>query len=728
MGILQNYFQKDIVKAMTYYYDQNKRDTIEAKNNNNNNNSIIKNFFVKTIGLVNRFDYGRDVFVRPEFDFDEIRAAIETDSYIKGTTDKHKRLVYKAGYYLKSENEACVEYLKTRFRVMSFATKKPIDVLFQEIANDLISYSNCILIKTRVDKIMPGIKATGIFSDKPVGGYSRIDLSSISIHRDQFGNITGYTQKTINGKEKKYKPEDVIHIYMDKESNNAFGTPKIIAALEDVKLLRKLEGNVLAIVHRFAMPIFHWKIGKPEPGFQATQKEIDEAKAEIESMSIDGSVVTNEKVEIGVIGAEGAAINAAPYLQYFENRVIAALDSSASQMGRGGAKQDADSMEGQCHDYIKFVQSIISIFIENFMLNELLLEGGFNPVTNENDIVYYKFNEINIETKIKVENHEMVKFQSNLQDRNETRRNIGLKEECDEEFMYSKLVEIPAEIEVMQATTTAQADADIKVAKAAPKPVSSTSGSSAKKKSTTGTKSNGKKATYKPNKTATSKNRPSNQHGTTSAKVKEGLHFTEKTIRNKEKHENKYKLFYDLLESLQDDIANDKLDLNEVFDDARVDLTHHISILINKASEEGIRKAKSDLYEMGLEISAIDYLEINYDRLVRDMYESIDNVLEDIKDRLDGNRDFKNIDTVFNSLGYRFRFVLEHILPKATWYSYLIAGKTCGVLQAQVIFGRSEDKEKYPEFIKLDNFELENVPAFHPFCDCKLQFVRQVKK
>ena len=35
-------------------------------------------------------------------------------------------------------------------------------------------------------------------------------------------------------------------------------------------------------------------------------------------MSLDGVVVTNEKTEIKVIGAEGAAINAAEYLNYFE--------------------------------------------------------------------------------------------------------------------------------------------------------------------------------------------------------------------------------------------------------------------------------------------------------------------------------------------------------------------------------------------------------------------------
>ena len=402
MGLINNFIEKRVNKAIN---ELTMRNNFEPTNKS----AKKKNFFIKAIGLINNSPIGRDTLVAPEYNFEEIRRAIETDSYIKITLDKHSRLIYKAGYYLKSENEEAIKYLKTRFRLMSYTTGKPIDILYQEIADDIVKYSNAILIKKRDKQNINGIKATGLFGQDAIVGYFRIDPSTIYIVRDEYGNITKYIQKIDSGKEKTYKKEDVIHIYMDKESSNSFGTPKVVAALEDVKLLRKLEGYALAIVYRFAMPLLHFKVGKTEQGFQATQKEIDDTKYEIEHMSLDGAFVTNEKTEINIIGSDGNALNLNGYLTYFENRVFSALDSSASMMGRGGAKQDADSMEAQSHDYVKYVQKVISIFIENMILNELLLEGGFNPIFNDNDIVQYVFNEIKLDTKIKVENHEKLK-------------------------------------------------------------------------------------------------------------------------------------------------------------------------------------------------------------------------------------------------------------------------------------------------------------------------------
>lgn len=748
MGLFSSIFERDIEKAMQKYAAENKRKDVSPTANKGK----MKDFIVKTVGFINSYKVGRDVLVPPEYDFEEIKRAAETDSYIKSSLDKYQRMVYKAGYYLKSENEKSVEYINKRFRVMSYATGKPMDILFQEIADDLITYSNCILIKTRVKSVMPGIKAVGLLGADPIGGYSRIDPSTINVHRDQYGNVLAYTQKTINGKEKKYKPEDVVHLYMNRESSNAFGTPKIIAALEDVKLLRKLEGNVLAIVHRFAIPLFHWKIGKPQQGFQATDKEIDEARNEIEGMSLDGVVITNEKTEISVLGAEGAAINAAEYLKYFEQRVFTALDTSASQMGRGGAKQDADSMESQAHDYIKHVQRTLSIFIENFMISELLIEGGFNPILNEKDIVKYIFNEISLDTKIKVENHEMLKYQSNMQTLEEARRNIGYKETTEEKRLYKNLIEVPAQIKIVQATAKAQTASQIEVAEvngeiaeeaakaqakrdeklaaktnkdSDTKSKSNTSNNTNKAKSKTGTLSNGKKASQSPNKDVTSRNRPTNQHGTTSVKVKEEMEITEKVIRNKSQHKKKYKDFYEKINKLRNNLIETDSDIDYLISLSIDSLNQDMKLLIDDAYREGIDKAINDLKKMNIDTNVVASLNLPMDRMYEHSHSTIKNIFKDIKSRLDNNRELNNVDAVMNALEYRFRFMIEYILPKTVWYSYLKAGQIAGIEQAEVDFKDSSDKEKYSNIVNTKAFNLDEIPAFHSFCDCKLKFLKK---
>ena len=720
MGLINNFIEKRVNKAIN---ELTMRNNFEPTNKS----AKKKNFFIKAIGLINNSPIGRDTLVAPEYNFEEIRRAIETDSYIKITLDKHSRLIYKAGYYLKSENEEAIKYLKTRFRLMSYTTGKPIDILYQEIADDIVKYSNAILIKKRDKQNLNGIKATGLFGQDAIVGYFRIDPSTVYIVRDEYGNITKYIQKIDSGKEKTYKKEDVIHIYMDKESSNSFGTPKVVAALEDVKLLRKLEGYALAIVYRFAMPLLHFKVGKTEQGFQATQKEIDDTKYEIEHMSLDGAFVTNEKTEINIIGSDGNALNLNGYLTYFENRVFSALDSSASMMGRGGAKQDADSMEAQSHDYVKYVQKVISIFIENMILNELLLEGGFNPIFNDNDIVQYVFNEINLDTKIKVENHEMLKYQSNLQGLSETRRNIGYKEEVDEEDLYKNKIEVPAELKITQFTAECQADASIRVAKATPNTTGTSSSTSKNSgsKSKTGTLSNGKKASQAPNKDVSTRNNPTNQRGTTSVKIKENYEFSlnEKVIRNKIKHKNTYSDFYNGFYKFRDNLIFTDSDIDYLISITKESLNIEIKNLIKKSSNEGKEQALKDIKKVYKnknlnEISVIDItLNIFYEK--SDI--TIKNIFSDIKKKLDGNREKENVETVLNALEYRFRYLIEYILPKAKWYSYIKICNAAEIKKVKVDFGDSNDSENHNEIINTNAFSLDMIPAYHPFCDCKLK-------
>ena len=501
----------------------------KKKNNKSMSNfvnaSIIQDFIVKAVGFVDTFSRRRESFVRPEYNLSEVRDASEADSYVKISLSKISYLIYKAGWRFKSENQEAIDYLDQRFKIMSYCTGVPMDILMQGVADDLVRYSNAFLLKSRVDRI-PGVKARPLSENgMVVGGYTRVDPCSIKIKRDKHGNILKYEQ-SLGGNKKQFKPEDVIHFYLDKDANNAFGTPRIIAALEDVKLLRKIEGNVTALIYRFAMPLYHWKIGVPEVGFQGTDEEIAKAKREIEMGSLDGVFITNEKTDIKAIGSEGNAINMQPYLNYFENRVFSALGTSASQMGRGGAQQDADSMEQQQHDTVKFIQRMISSFVENKIIIELLLEGGFNPF-DKSCHVEYLFEEISLETRIKKENHELNKYQSNAQTFTETRRRIGMTDESDDdEQLFNRKVTDESALRSIDRTAEHQKElayinGEIAAKAAATKSSSDSSssnkssGTSVSSKKTRSTKDNG------PNGTVKSLDRPSNQHGTYSVKVKE---------------------------------------------------------------------------------------------------------------------------------------------------------------------------------------------------------------
>lgn len=720
-------------------------DKKKSKSNSSINKNTYKNLIVKASSLLSGGG-SRENLSAPEYDLDEIRRACESDSYIKMALMKYSYMLFKAGYVLRSENEAASDYVKQRLNIMSFATRQPIDILFQECGDDLIKYSNAILVKSRVQTIMPGIKATGFFKDKPVGGYFRVDPAQISVLKDDNGQIKKYVQ-TVNGEEKQFDPVDVVHIYLDRESGNTFGTPRVLAALEDVKLLRRIEGHVATMIYRFAMPLFQWIIGLAQPGFQATNKEIEEAKATVDSMALDGTVITNEKTNIKAIGAEGTALNAEGYLKYFEQRVFSALGVSESQMGRGGAKQDADSMESQAHDTVKHIQRTMSIFVQEFIINELLLEGGFNPILNEDDKVSFVFNEINIETKIKVENHEMAKFQSNMITYEEMRRTLGKKEEVDIEDLYKFKVEVEADRRMTEHKTegsleitkqsgqnaldlqAANAETQIEVAKQNAKAQSANNSSSSSTDSS-GKKSsspngNGKNKSTAPNKTISNKNTPENQHGKTSVKVKEA---SSNVIRNKAKDKETYSSVYKKYYQLANDVAKNKEDIDILLPLALDNMLMETKIYMNMSSIEGVNAATQDIKKIQKSIVTLPTIRISMSLCENEAKKSLTKLLKDVKKKIAKEEDPKQIKAIFESLEYRIRFMLEYILPKMYWYSYLKTGQALKYTYAEVDFNGSEDELEHSKYIDLNNINLDDIPPYHPFCDCKINFKKGARK
>ena len=667
------------------------------------NKEKMKDFMVKAVGGILHQSDARERFKRPEYNLWEIKEASEADSYIKISFSKYSHLIYKAGATLKGEDSR-VAYLEKRFRIMSFATQKPVEILFQEIADDLIKYSNAFVIKKRIDSI-PGMKLNPVLADKIVGGYFRVDPASIKIKRDKNGNVLKYEQGYGDNK-KEFFPKDVVHFYIDKDANNAFGTPRIIAALEDVKLLRKIEGNITALIYRFSMPLYQWIVGLPQPGMQGTDPEIAKAQREVENSTLDGIVITNERTTIKSIGAEGTALNAEGYLKYFEARVFSALGVSASQMGRGGSKQDADSMEAQVHDTVKYIQRIMSIFIREFILSELLLEGGYNPIINEEDIVNYEFEEISLETKVKKENHAMLKYQSNLTTINESRRKMGMKDDVDDESkLYKNYIETNARLKEIDRTAEHQMELAKQNAKNSESNSTTKSGSSS-----TGNKSPRSSKSSSPNKSVSSNNRPRNQHGTTSVKIKES--FDEET------NQKELKKIYKIYKEACNDIEND-----EPIDMILPLTAETLCTMFNRIVDNNSSMAIVDAIKEISKINKIAAKMPNEKIILTSFYEEIDDNIKGLLKLIEKDlSEDKDVEEVFNKYEYRLRFLEDYIARKAYWYSYIKTGAFSGIKQAYIKFSSEKDAKGRDSVIDTEAFSVDNIPAYHSFCNCEVTY------
>ena len=661
----------------------------------------IKKFTIKATG---RSAQSNDL-TAAEYSLTEIQNAIKSDSYIKRFVTDYSQLIFKAGYNIVGENDAAAEYIRKRLRLMSFMTNESFDNLMIEIGNDLVAYSNAFLVKSRTD--FNGINLSDltinpVYDNKAVGGYFRIDPSTIEIQRDTNGTIKTY-QQTLGNDTVKFKPTDVIHFYIDKEPSNAFGTPRIASALEDVKMLRRIEGNVERLIYRCLFPITQMKVGIPQQGMMATDQEIKEAQQVVEQLVDDGLIITNEKVEFKNLGANNVALNAEPYLNYFEKRVFSALYLSTSMMGRGGVKQDADSMEEQVHDAVKYFQKSISNFIQNNLFNELLLEGGFNPILNEGDIVYFVFNEINLETKVKVENHYLNQYQGNAITFEELRQELGRRaDNISLDDVYANAVTQKNKMDLVWAgkgmlTPDGTASPENGDPKAADK-------------------------SSDENKQISNTDQPENQHGKSSVNIKEFKESADDrnkiTKKNIDIYKKNFSVIYNKFQAMRNDVCDDVKNQDAfTIPLTRESIMKMLEKYMEKELAAGYKKAIRDCGNKSPDFT-FDIQTIN---IVKETKNTIDEIFKEISKRIKKCETREEKESVFNSLEYRLRFLTEYTVSKAYWYAYV---KTCNALgkeKVYVDFGNSEDKKSHKNVIDTKHFSLDDIPPFHAYCSCKIK-------
>ena len=486
------------------------------------------------------------------YDLAQIKNAVLTDSYLAVAVRKFSQLITKAGYQIKSKNEDAANYVNDRIKVIEFRTKIPFYTLITSIARDLYTYSNSYIIKTRDNNTEKfGLKAEKIFSGGAISGLFLADPASVTIRRNDAGAIDAYV---INQEE--YSPNDVIHLYIDKMNNADYGTSRIYSALEDVTMLRKAEGLVMTILYRFAIPVLHIKVGNTAEGQYATQKEINDARDAFQEMPNDGFIVTNERTAIEAITPNMQANQLLKFLEYLELRVFSALNASKSSMGRGGGQSSADNTEALMHDEVRAFQNVITNFIEKYLFTELLLEGGFNPLLNKDDYVSFAFNEVSIDTKIKLESNTIQKYQGNVIDLDEARRELGLSNELSEEDMYAFKITQKGKLDLVDA----QANAAIKTAKATAA-LNMQQAQSSNDDGLDNRKFNGRQTSSGPNDYFSNDANPTNQNTDKySIKAKESLN-TQQNLDDYSKNFSKVdKLYKDLSNILTDGdaIENDK--------------------------------------------------------------------------------------------------------------------------------------------------------------------------
>lgn len=488
MGIVKT-IQSNIIKA----FEKMKYNSIIPENIHNSTSNSSSGAVVaaaKRLGI-RMGDLTSSDFEDPEYNLLDIDNAYSTDSYVRQCVDKIVEKIFKEGFGFYGKNPNAIEYVKIRLTYMAETTQQPLQSLLNDMAEDMVKYHNIVLVKSRKadeSQMPPGVTVNGIDGTEPVAGYFCLHPGTMTVKRDSTGLIQNWKQE-VDGSDTtvNFNPSEIVHIYYKRKKGNAFGEPFLLPVLDDIRALRFLEENVVNMVYKHTNPFFHITVGDDEsPG---SPQEVEEVRVEIENMDPAGGLVTNNRVTFNSVEAD-KAVDAKGYLEYLEARVFSGLGISAVQFGRGDTsnRNTADSMTDELSDRIKAFQQAIETGINFFIIKDLLIEGGFDPLNNPDDVVTFEFLENDLDRKIKAENHAIYKYEHNSITEDEMRDEIGKDPITDRSKMFQTLI--------TQANAAHEASLSS----------SSTTSSSSNKEQGTGETNN--------------KNKPTNQHGTKTSSKK----------------------------------------------------------------------------------------------------------------------------------------------------------------------------------------------------------------
>jgi len=657
-----------------------------------------------------------------DWDFALTSRVMDTESFVARAFRIKTNLFLKEGYDLVSSNPERSRYIKNRLSQIGEATGIPFHTLLRETVSSLQTHRNAIWVKGRKKSASGGkVRMIGKKLVQPVAGYWLLPMETVQIKRDEFGKIVKIRQ-VIDGKNPvEFSPDDIIHFYYDKRPGMAVGTPPIVPVKDDIRALRRMEGNVELLVHQNLIPLLHAKVGDKDrlpqrmPDGTDEITYIEELLARVPS---DGALVTPGHIDIDTIESKSGVAEIVKIMDHFKKRIYTGLGVSSIDMGEADTsnRSTANQMSRNLIDEIKSDQATFSDQFYNFVIKELLLESTFsesNIFSDENN-VSLQFNEIDFESRQVKENHYVDMFNKNIISHDEAREAMG------KEAFGGSGWKTSTGGEGFDRTNYGLFGRDTIVLQSIDEP------GTAESKSLTAASTN--KPSSGGNSVA-NKNQPSNQHGTRgSAKVnKDSYEFSDRT--KIQELSPVFALsppvttnFKDAKDRIIKNIMTiDKLDKDMVslmLDTAKNAAKNSLFSLAKKSFGFGVGSTSADIFDIDV-ISAFDKIEQHVSKYIDRVAKDIESSISLIKAE-DSLVSIREVRAVFDSIGYRFHQIDISENVRAFNYGVLLGAKaTDSIMTINIDDACEKCKTEALKYKNNNDIIYEELPPYHPYCECK---------
>lgn len=665
----------------------------------------------------------RNTFEPAEYDLSEINIIEDVDSYVRQAHRKKVGLAFKEGWDLVGKNIETLDYIKKRFAQLEHAQNKPWRLLLKELVNDLISKSNAYLVKARDENVSGGFtRIQGGKEMKPIAGYFIMPAETVEIAKDNAGRILKVRQVMPSGLFKDYRPEDVVHFYIDKKTGFSTGTPILTPVKDDIRALRRIEENIDLLVYQHLFPMFQYKVGTekmPAQTYPDGSTEIDIVRTELEFMPPEGMLVTPERHEIQMIGAEGRALRADGYLKHFKERVLAGLGVSALDMGEGGTsnRNTANRLSDNIRDDVKAIQDDFEAQFDFHIIRELLLEGQFDSeILDEKNTVHLKFKEIDIDRQIAFENHQVQMYAQHAISEDELRVAIGrdpipVGENDVRGKMYWSMVEQPRLL-ITSVDENSGLGAAVDNPQVAVSSENATEGEArAKRIETTRAKAKVSVNGNRGERSGAARNRPSNQNGTLTGPK------TRKDFVDSEFGSSVNELLSDIGIYIRSDASHDWIE--KVILTWTTKAIEEQSRLARRSFVNGVQSAGLDPYLYNL-ASHVKETEDHTARYVRKLSNDLANRFK----RLDGTEDTSTMMSIMDITANRINAISVTEQQRAYNYGRLVAFRLAD-LSVKFVSHNHDclecNKFNNAAAQSARTLSIEEIPPIHPYCECSVE-------
>lgn len=371
----------------------------------------------------------------PEYPLLEAFTLYDTEVYVKQAIARKLALVQKAGWEIISDtenNKQNITYVRNRLAAMEYVSGRSTSSFFTDILECLLLCSNCFLLKVRDVDGSGGIKNERNGNKVPIAAYQIIPPHQLMPYLKK-GKIAWWRRFYETGSPfDDISVDDIVHLTWDVKPGHIFGTPRIVAVRDDIFALRRLEENIELLFINHLFPLFHVQVGtEKDPCYYGPngESEISLVRHSIENMPKEGVFVTDERVSVDAVGAQGNALETKDFLEYWKKRIFCGLGVSSVDMGEADTANSstADNISQNLKDLVKSDLKEFSDLVRMNIFKDLFLEAPYSlSVRAAVQNIELRFHEIDLDSKIKYENHTVQLFLNNGLTEDEYRTRLQL--------------------------------------------------------------------------------------------------------------------------------------------------------------------------------------------------------------------------------------------------------------------------------------------------------------